>query len=223
MTILEILIKHADDPRSQEIYDRVLKVNPSLLNYDQSYDDRSFVLCLLPWDMEEEDYKWAKMFLDLRSEDVEAHPIGTKIGDRCAVDLCNGTLEYDGQATLVCPYCKRKVEPEIGWEDGYRCGRNGCEEVLTYKPTSEAGCSCHVSAPCAHCTSSELYCPACGFIGDEPDREVDYWFCSICDYRITDEEYRASKHDLPCPRCRDGSLQNYCLKLKPLEEKSDAK
>lgn len=50
---------------------------------------------------------------------------------------------------------------EYGFEEGERCGRKGCQGVITCHPVE--GCSCHISPPCGACTTPREYCPLCGW------------------------------------------------------------
>ncbi len=55
---------------------------------------------------------------------------------------------------------------DIGHEEGYTCGRDGCEGVIEMQKPDN--CSCHLSAPCYACTSVRLCCLACGWVEDDP-------------------------------------------------------
>ena len=48
---------------------------------------------------------------------------------------------------------------EIGHLDGDQCGRDDCNGVIETRPPEN--CSCHISPPCAACTSPRNYCPEC--------------------------------------------------------------
>lgn len=53
------------------------------------------------------------------------------------------------------------MKNDFGYFEGERCGRNGCEGIIT-EPEKEGGCSCHLGhAPCSYCTSSTAYCEIC--------------------------------------------------------------
>ncbi len=58
-----------------------------------------------------------------------------------------------------------KESPEIGYEEGDVCGRDGCKGILELHPVE--GCSCHISAPCSACTTPSEYCPECGYEAKE--------------------------------------------------------
>lgn len=61
----------------------------------------------------------------------------------------------------------RALNPQIGTEEGERCGRDGCNGVIKIGHPRDGGCSCHISPPCGWCTSSFYECPSC----DWDDRE----------------------------------------------------
>lgn len=48
---------------------------------------------------------------------------------------------------------------EVGYGEGDVCGRNGCAGVIDTHPSEN--CSCHISPPCASCTSPRAFCPVC--------------------------------------------------------------
>lgn len=59
---------------------------------------------------------------------------------------------------------------EIGYLEGERCNRNGCNGIID-EYESEYGCSCHLgNAPCGHCTTSREFCPECDWEGMEEQR-----------------------------------------------------
>lgn len=56
----------------------------------------------------------------------------------------------------------RALSPQIGTEEGDRCGRDGCNGVIEFAyDERKGGCSCHISPPCNYCTSSYEHCPIC--------------------------------------------------------------
>lgn len=57
---------------------------------------------------------------------------------------------------------------QIGTEEGDVCNRDGCEGVIEFLPENKDGsCSCHISPPCGHCTSTMPECPVCGWREEE--------------------------------------------------------
>ena len=55
-----------------------------------------------------------------------------------------------------------------GFDEGERCGRDGCEGVIECRRSEN--CSCHLSAPCSSCVAPREFCPACGWEAkDEPE------------------------------------------------------
>ena len=56
-----------------------------------------------------------------------------------------------------------------GVEAGQVCGRDGCTGILEEHDT-DSGCSCHISPPCGHCTTSREFCPVCDWDAGEEQR-----------------------------------------------------
>lgn len=50
--------------------------------------------------------------------------------------------------------------PPWGENEGDPCNRDGCDGVMVFEEVE--GCTCHVSPPCAICTSARLLCDTCG-------------------------------------------------------------
>lgn len=61
-----------------------------------------------------------------------------------------------------------------GFQEGERCGRDGCAGVLELKPT-DGGCYCHINPPCGHCTTPREICPVCGWDAEEETNKQDVW------------------------------------------------
>ncbi|BEE05656.1 hypothetical protein VAWG002_28520 [Aeromonas veronii] len=49
----------------------------------------------------------------------------------------------------------------IGTDDGEICGRDGCDGVMRIVDSGSC-CSCHICAPCGHCTEYLVCCDKCG-------------------------------------------------------------
>lgn len=69
-----------------------------------------------------------------------------------------------------------------GYCEGDLCDRDGCIGHIKIRPSED--CSCHLCAPCSHCTAPRCYCDTCDWDeADEPEPEVrpltqaekDYW------------------------------------------------
>lgn len=54
------------------------------------------------------------------------------------------------------------MEQFVGIEEGFECGRDGCDGWIEWKPFD---CICAVlpMPPCSRCTNQRLWCPECGW------------------------------------------------------------
>lgn len=61
---------------------------------------------------------------------------------------------------------------ELGYVDGEKCNRKGCEGTIELHPVEN--CSCHISPPCSGCTSPRAFCPVCDWEESEEQVINDY-------------------------------------------------
>jgi len=55
---------------------------------------------------------------------------------------------------------QRQCDAPLDWEEGGPCPL--CKQgVVEFAYPPGGCCSCHLTAPCGYCESSEYYCPAC--------------------------------------------------------------
>lgn len=71
-------------------------------------------------------------------------------------EFCKATEEFSKRHQE----CKPKEEPKHGIDDGAKCGRDGCEGVMTLGKVQN--CHCHISPPCWACVENPLVCSECG-------------------------------------------------------------
>lgn len=89
-----------------------------------------------------------------------------KMASNCICHL-NGdiTVELIGKILQVNGYFNSRIDGSIGQpkgeEKGQRCNRDGCNGIIAEYEGS--GCSCHIVAPCANCTTDRSHCPSCGW------------------------------------------------------------
>lgn len=72
-------------------------------------------------------------------------------------DLAGFELSWNDDGDIVFT---KKPDENHGYCEGEDCGRKGCDGILR-EHSSDIGCSCHISAPCASCTTDRTYCPEC--------------------------------------------------------------
>lgn len=63
----------------------------------------------------------------------------------------------------------RPANQRIGFNEGEKCGRGGCQGNLVFPPVKD--CSCHQHAPCWHCVENPLVCPECGAVADSEEEQ----------------------------------------------------
>lgn len=61
---------------------------------------------------------------------------------------------------------------EEGIEKGEVCNRNGCDGIIE-SAGKEGSCSCHINPPCSYCTTSDEFCPKCGWDAAEEQRMAE--------------------------------------------------
>lgn len=74
---------------------------------------------------------------------------------------------------------------EIGYFKDEICNRDGCNGILNEHDTDKR-CLCHINPPCSYCEESRVYCPVCGYEGEEEqylyqeankptEKQIEYW------------------------------------------------
>ena len=56
---------------------------------------------------------------------------------------------------------------------------------------------------------------------NEKEREILYWSCPYCEWKIPDIQYQSARYDYPCPQCRRRNLSDFVPHLKAEEEVSE--
>ena len=67
---------------------------------------------------------------------------------------------------------------ELGYIEGERCNRHGCDGIMAEHPVEN--CSCHISPPCGACTEERGYCTKCGAdVRDERIETINDYVCNV--------------------------------------------
>lgn len=67
---------------------------------------------------------------------------------------------------------------ELGYIEGEKCNRHGCNGIMKEHPVEN--CCCHINSPCSACTKERGYCPECGIeVIDEIQTTINDYICLV--------------------------------------------